>query len=384
MSYQALLYSIPLFLVLLAGCAHPAKKSASEPQKTAVPVQVTPIAETDLQDTYIAPGTIRAKTRSTLSSKVIAYVQSVAVHEGERVHAGQTLVVLDAQELDERYRGAQSGREEAARAIEAADSGVAEAKTNLQLAEVTFKRLKDLFDQRSISNQEFDEAQARLKSAQAAYDRALARRGEAQSKAQQMQAELRTAEITRDYGTVTAPFSGVVVAKTADPGILATPGMPLVILEQEGNYRLEASVEESRLASIHVGDRVPVHIDALNKDLTGAVSEITPLTDATSRTDIVKLDLPATSGIHSGIFGRALFPVGDRKGMAVRADAIIRQGDLEFVLVSEGGIARRRLITTGEHVGTQVAVLAGLRPGDQLIYPVPAGLADGAPLEVQR
>lgn len=299
------------------------------------------------------------------------------------MHAGQSLVILNGQDLDARYRGAQSAREEAGRSIEEAESASAEAKTNLELTEITYNRLKDLFEKRSISNQEFDEATARLKSAQATYDRARARHEQAQSRARQMDAELRSAEITRGYSTVSAPFSGVVVSKNVDPGALASPGMSLLTLEREGNYRVEASIEESRLPSIHLGDHVPVQIDALKRNVSGVVAEIAPIIDVASRTYVVKIDLPAVAGLHSGLFVRALFPSGSKRALMLPCDAIVQHGDLTSVLVAEDGFARRRLITTGVEFDRKAAVLSGLRSGDALIYPIPQHLQDGMRVEVQ-
>ena len=73
-----------------------------------------------------------------------------------------------------------------------------------------------------------------------------------------VQQEVRATEVTRSYAEITAPFAGVVTAKTVEPGTLALPGAPLLTIEREGAYRLEASVEESRLAAIRVGQPVSV------------------------------------------------------------------------------------------------------------------------------
>lgn len=384
MSPRYPLIALSTSLALLVSCGRQSEKPEVSVSRTPpISVKTVTLAETEVPEIYTAPGTVRAKTSSTLSSKVLAYVRSVNVHEGQRVRAGQTLVVLNGQDLDASYRGAEAAREEVSRSIEEADSAITEAKTNLDLTEVTYSRLKDLFDKRSISNQEFDEANAKLKSARAAYDRASARREQAQSRARQMDAELRAADITRGYETISAPFAGVVVSKNVDPGILASPGMALLTLEEEGSYRLEASVEESRLPSIRLHDCVPIQIDASKQNLSGVVSEISPSVDAASRTYTVKLDLPAVTGLHSGVFGRALFPSGNRRTLAVPSDVVVQEGDLVSVLVADGGFARRRLITTGAALTNKTIVLSGLYPGDALIYPIPQGLQDGMPIEVR-
>ena len=116
--------------------------------------------------------------------------------------------------------------------------------------------MEDLADKKSISSQEFDEASARLKAAQAAYEMAVSRRAQVQSRIEQAVAGQRSARIMRDYTQIAAPFAGVVTARSVEPGTLASPGVPLLTIEREGSYRLEASVEESRLGTVHAGQNV--------------------------------------------------------------------------------------------------------------------------------
>src|SRR5207302_6175864 len=106
----------------------------------------------------------------------------------------------------------------------------------------TFKRMEELASKKSISNQEFDEASARLKAAQAAHEMAHSKRVQLDSKLAQVEQEIRAAAIVRDYARIAAPFAGVVTAKSVEPGNLALPGAPLLTIEHEGGYRLEVSV----------------------------------------------------------------------------------------------------------------------------------------------
>jgi hypothetical protein len=105
--------------------------------------------------------------------------------------------------------------------------------------------------------------------------------------------------------------------------------------------------------------------------------------DATSRAYIVKIDLPTASGLRSGVFGRATFPLGSREVLAVPAAAVIERGQLQSVFVVDGGIARTRLITLGAKTGDQMEVLSGLAAGDKVVVPVPKDLMDGARAEVK-
>ena len=371
-------------VAMLSGCGgtEPHPKAASSPP--AIPVQTATVSIQQWPNVYEATGTVRARTATVLSSKVMAYVRQVAIQVGDRVQEGQLLVTLDAQDLDTKVRGAEAADAEVMSAIPEADSGVAGAKANLDLAQSTFQRMQELASKKSISSQEFDEASARLKSAQAAYDMARAKRAQLDSKRASVQQEIRGATIMRDYTRISAPFSGVVTAKSVELGNLAAPGAPLLTIEREGAYRLEASVDESRLPFVKAGQTVDVALESLDRRFTAHVSEIVPSVDAASRTYIVKIDLPAMPNLRSGMFGRAMFPLGTRKVATIPPPAMVEHGQLQSVFVIEDGCARTRLVTTGERRQSAVEVLSGLSEGEKLVSPVPAGLTDGARVEVRQ
>jgi len=108
-----------------------------------------------------------------------------------------------------------------------------------------------------------------------------------------------------------------------------------------------------------------------------------PSVDAASRAYIVKIDLPAVANVRSGVFGRVRFPMGVRKVVALPPRALVESGQLQSVFVIEDGIARLRLVTIGERLQNAVEVLSGLSEGENLVSPVPSGLADGAGVEVR-
>ncbi len=282
-------------LFLLSSCGRE-EPQPSGPAGVPVPVHTVTTALADWPSTYEATGTVRARTSATIASRVPGYVQQVTVQQGDRVSAGQTLVVLDTRDLDANYQRASAGVAEVTSAIPEAESGVAAAKANLDLAQVTFKRMEDLAAKKSISNQEFDEASARLKAAQANYDMARAKRTELQSRMEQAEQERRGAEIMRGYGKMAAPFAGIVTAKTVNVGDMASPGVPLLTIERQDGYRLEASVDESKVSGVRPGQTVRIVIEGTACDASSRVSEVVPMVDAASRSYIVKVDLPSCAG----------------------------------------------------------------------------------------
>ena len=376
--------SLGVFLAVLwlGGCSESPRKV--EAHGAPVPVQIVTVTAESWPEQYQAMGTVRARTAAVLSSKVMGYVREVRRNIGDQVAAGQLLVVLDAADLEANYRRADAGREEARSAIPEAENGVAAARANLELARVTFKRMGDLFASKSISNQEYDEAAARLKAAEAGYAMAESKRVQLTSRIAQADQERSAAEIQRGYAQLRAPFAGVVTAKSVEPGNLATPGAPLMTIERQGAYRLEVPVEESRLSLIRKGSKVTVMLDALDRTIETKIGEVVPSVDAASRAYLVKIDLPAIPQLRSGLFGRARFVVGSRTVLAVPASAVTDRGQVESVFVVENGVARMRLVTLGAKIADRAEVLSGLSDGEPIISPIPDALSDGAKVETRQ
>src|SRR5690348_14239888 len=168
--------------ILLVSCSRQ-DAARPKPAKTAsIPVSVAAVSLENWPDLYEATGTVRARTTAVIASKVMGYVQQVSVQVGDRVREGQPLVTLDARDLEANLRRAEAGRAEAVSAQPEVENGIAAAKANYELAQATFRRIDDLASKKSVSNQEFDEASARLKAAQAAYEMVQARREQLQSR----------------------------------------------------------------------------------------------------------------------------------------------------------------------------------------------------------
>ncbi len=382
------------YLLVAALGAVAVSCGSNEPRKSvteaaAVPVRTVEAASVYWPADYQVTGTVQARVTATLSSKVMATVEQVTVQAGDRVTAGQFLIGLDARDLDTGLRRAQAVQAEAVSAVPEAANAVSAAKANLDLADITLKRVEKLAEQRSVTKQELDEAKAKQSSAQAAYEMAAARQQQSEARVKEADQAVLAATLMRNDTKINAPFGGVVIAKTAQPGDLALPGTPLLTVEQAGPYRLEVNVDESRMGSVQAGTKVQIAVDGSGCEGLARVSEVMPTVDPQSRSYVVKIDLPPTDeagrakgcgALRSGMFGRATFAQGERSVIAIPAAAIRENGQLQSVFVVEGGRAHARIITTGERRGTEVAVLSGLQPGEKVVTPIPQLLADGTPI----
>lgn len=366
--------------LFLSACrqAPPATHAATS---ASTPVETAMSTVTEWPTGSDVVGTVRSRVSATLSSKVMGYVREVRVRAGDIVKAGQTIAVLDSQDLDAALRQAQASRDATRDAQAETDQAAAAAKANLDLAQTTFRRIQELFEKRSVSNQEYDESAARVKSAQAAYEMALSKKVQIGSRIRQSEEGVKAADVMRSYAEIRAPFAGIVTERRVEPGVLATPGLPLVTVEQAGGYRLEVSADESLGPRVRLGQMVRVNIEALDCDLDARVSEIVPAVDPGSRGFIVKIDLPAMKELRSGLYGRARFVTGSRRAITVPAEVVRRNGQIESVMVADNGMARLRLITTGETQGGRVEVLSGLDAGEKIVQN--GSVPDGARVEAR-
>jgi RND family efflux transporter MFP subunit len=358
-----------------AACSPPAEQAAGD-ARAPVPVNVATVAMTDLTEPFETGGIVQARTTATVAARILAPVRAVRVVPGDRVRAGQLLVELDGRDLDARARSARAAAVAAEQGATAAAAEERAAGASLELASTTYDRIATLHQKRSATPRELDEATASLRSAEARAAGAAARAREAAAAVEGARGGSEAASATEAYTRITAPFDGTVTDKMIEPGNMAAPGTPLLRIEDTRGFRLDVRVDQSRVGDVSVGAAVPVLLDSGTRGaattLNGIVSEIARAVDADARSFIVKIELPETAGVRSGMFGRARFPGASRRALAVPAGALLRRGQVTSVFVVDDGVARLRLVSVADG-----EVLAGLSEGETVIVDPPAAVADG-------
>lgn len=385
--------------LLVVGCSRKEEAPKAEESRPVVAeVRAETVKLQPLPEVVEAVGTVRSRRQSVLSSRIVASIVAVHGREGDRVKAGQVVVELDDRDIKAQLQRAEAGLREARdalkeveRAIQAQEKAIEAAKAQEALALATFTRYQRLLERRSVAPQEFDEVAAKHQAALAEVLRAeeikaslLAKREQLLARIEQAKAEVENAQVVVGYAKIPAPIHGIVVAKAVEVGNLAAPGLPLLTIEEE-RYRLEAAVQESEIGEIRRGWPADVALEALGQTLRGSVVEIVPAADPLSRTFTVKIDLPPTPGLRSGLYGKARFTVGQQKALVIPRKAIVERGQLEGVFVlDQEHTAHLRLVKTGKGYGDLVEILSGLRPGEQIVVEGIEKVSDGSRVEVKR
>ena len=204
-----------------------------------------------------------------------------------------------------------------------------------------------------------------------------------QARASVAEGAAREMETMLGYTKVVAPFDGIVTRKLADVGDLATPGKPIIEMEDPRALRFEADVPEALIGNIKLGAKLPVRVAEGAAPIEGTVVEVAPVADDASRTFLVKLDLPPAEGVRSGQFGRVLVPTGEAKSIRVPAAAVVTRGQMECVFVVVSDRAQLRIVRTGKHAGGEVEILAGLSAGERVVSAGAESLRDGQPVAIK-
>jgi len=331
-------------ILLFAACqreeAPPPRAPGAAPT---VHAAVLEVRSTEVPTRIEVTGQVAAASQATLSSQIQAAVEDLRAREGAAVTKGQTLVVLDSRDL----------RAEVARA----EAEVENARTHRE-------RMERLFKEDSVAKQELDNATRAFKVAEAAKRAALAK---------------------LSYTVIKAPFDGVITERRVEVGELASPGQPLLKIEDPRLLRLEATVAERDIHAIALGAAIPVVVDALGPSpLQGTVSRIRPTGDPSTHTFLVKLDLPSAPGLKSGMFGRMQLDKGKGATITVPKAAVVERGELTGAyVVGADGVAHLRWIKVGRTFPDSVEILSGLNVGERILADASKGV-DGARVEVTQ
>jgi RND family efflux transporter MFP subunit len=342
-AHRVILFATVLALSL-AGCSpgdEPVPPAASTPAPAVVQGSVVEVGLAPLPIRVEVTGQVAAASQATLSSKIQGTVQELPVREGSAVSKGQVLVRLDSRDLE---------------------TNLARAEAELENARSTLNRIEHLLAQDAATKQEVDDARRTFKVAEAGR---------------------RAAQVQLSYTVIKAPFDGVVTEKKVEVGELASPGQPLLKLEDPRRLRLETTVAEGDLKAIQRGAKMPVTIDALGPTpLQGTVAQILPTGDPATHTFLVKIDLPPAPGLKTGMFGRMQFEKGTSQTMVLPKSAVIERGQLTGVYVVGGDrIARLRWVKVGRRFEDRLEILSGLNVGELVLTDAAKG-SDGARVEI--
>jgi len=327
--------------------AAPGAKGGAGPggagQGGSVPVEVAKVAQQPMPQTITAVGSLRSDESIVVRPEVAGRVSAIRFQEGQRVAKGATLVMLDP-------------------AINQAE--VQQSRANLKLAQSKYDRAVDLAKSNFISGQAKDEAENNLRVAEAG---------------------LQLAEAKLAKTEIKAPFSGIIGLRVVSVGDYVKEGADVVNLESIDPLKVDFRVPETYLKQVQVGQSLQVQLDAVpGKTFDGKVFAVNPLVDAAGRSIVIRaLVRNSDTSLRPGMFARVrLITRDEQNALVIPEQAIVPQGDEQYVFRVADGKANRVKIAVGQRRDGVVQVLNGLTANDVVVTAGQLKIRDGVPVSV--
>lgn len=366
---------VVLVLYNLAGKNKPETQqgqSDGESSEYTVPVETIQVTRQNLTSYQESVGELKAGDTAAASAKVGGRVTSVAVKLGDRVSPGQTLVTLDSVDAANTVADVEARLAVAATSVELSKQTVADA-------ELAYQRALQLFEGEALSKSEFDRAESTLTNAMI---------GLQISEGQLRQAEiaLSTAQDNLANYTVTAPLAGEVASVNIHAGEMASPQMPLINLVSLNPMKVNVSVSENIIGNIKQGDQVTLSVSALDREITGLVSSISPAIDNTTKAFPVEISVSNPQGdMKAGMVVRLSLPSGVAYNVPVLpTDAVLEKNGIKHVFVLDGDTAREVTVSTGFMSDTMSEITEGLEEGTTVITSGNQLIKDGQKVNVSQ
>lgn len=346
-------------VISISSCGNDPKRTPSD-TTPAVAVKVSSVDQDNSSPFLSTSGKIEAVKSADLSTRMMGYVEKIHVQVGDKVNKGQLLISLNNADVSAK--------------LAQANAGITEANAALNNAEKDYRRFTVLFEENSASQKELDDITAN-------YNMAKARLEAAEQMKNGVNSQF-------SYINIRAPFNGVITNRSINVGDMANPGMPLLEMENPGNFQVLAMVPESEILNIQTDLEVDVVIRTLNKSIKGKVTEVSTSAKNTGGQYMVKVILDQTgSNLLSGMYATVQFPITKKENsdsIQIPMEAIIHNGQLSGVYtVSESNTAILRWVRLGRIFGDNVEVLSGLSPEEQYITSAEGKLYNGAKINIQ-
>jgi RND family efflux transporter MFP subunit len=386
-------------LVILPACSNSVadKRSDTPASEHRLQVRAVPVKVDELHRNVESVGSLFALEEVTVSSEVDGRVDEVMVDTGDHVERGQPLVNVSTTELklalDQQRALYQQARarlgitgesDDLKNVIDAAE--VKKAAADLKEAQEIYKRSQMLLEKQLLPRQDFDQTEARLHAATAAYDLAVQSVQNLRAQLPQYRAAVELAEKKLRDAVIRAPFKGQVKERVVAPGQYLKVQTPVMIIVSMDPLRVRLKIPEMMAGWIRAGEGIHVSVEAYpDKTFSGKLTRTNPVVDPQSRTFEVEALLDNSEGLlKPGFFVKARIPSGKAdRVLAVPRDALQYSYGVYKVCLIQGDVLKETEVKIGELAGEDAEIVSGVGTGDMIAVPVKGQvLTDGARIQI--
>lgn len=344
------------FALLLVSCGPADKPKPAHTDAAPRSVRVGRVELRPMERALPVVGTLSARDEATVSAQVAGQIEKNHVDFGDRVTAGQELVLIDVTAYEALVR-------QSAANLARATASAANAAQNL-------KRIQELQKEKIASTSDLESA--------------VAESGKTQADVKAVEATDAIARLNLERSRVRAPFAGAVAQRLASVGDYVAIGTPILRLIQTDPLRLRLEVPERESVAVRPGQAVRLTVDGDTNTYPGRLVRIAPAIRDTDRMLVVEADVPNQGGLRAGLFARAQIIVNPGEpALSVPPNALVTFAGLEKVVVVVDGKAAEKTVKTGRRGVDWIEIVSGVSNGELVVLD-PAGIRTGQPLTIER
>ena len=369
----------------------------------AVPVQVEEIRSQLVQETVMYTGAVYPYSEVTVYPRIAGQLGDYEIYPGDRVQKGQVLAQLDASERLTQLAEAQAETDVMRTVLVANEMQLQEQekeierlKADLDYMQLKAQRFKDLAGGGAVSQNDYDVVASQVSAQESAISgarvkllRMEAELGRDRAMVTQSQAKAGTAAVLESYSDITAPISGIVQTRMADPGVVVQPNMGILKIGDYSQVRLRASVAQADAVGIGKGTQVVAQIPGAElAPITGEITSIFPDADPQTRTVMLEavVSNPGDQLLSGQFLEMQIIKASKPAALSVPQIALHQfQGQPAVWVVqgsSEDAAAERRMVKRGVVSGDRVEITSGLQVGDRVVTSGFSRLLEGSQVAV--
>jgi RND family efflux transporter MFP subunit len=303
-----------------------------------------------VENTYT--GEVIPEDKAEIATKLSGRITAVKVKEGDCVKTGALLIAIEGTEVSSQVEALSHQERQS-------EANYLSLKATFEANRRTFERYEKLLKEGAVTPQEFDEVKARYESSKEALEAARAGISAIKSQKRAVSSQLQ-------YLNLRAPFSGCVIEKKVNPGDLAIPGEPLLVLEKPP-YQIRAEIPARFFHEISPGKGLFASVEGLSERIKGEVIEKSSGLNPQTQTFTIKLKLKSIQGLKSGLIAKVFIPE-KRTSLYIPEKAILRRYDLTGVFVLKPDkTLELRYVKTGVKGDGEIEILSGLKEGESIV-----------------
>lgn len=346
--------------VVVAGCRRGDANAEPAGTDSVVigPENIVVVTQQEIRTGPALSGTLAPERDATVRAELSAPVVETMIDQGQRVSDGQLLIRLDDTAIRDQ--------------VQSARSAVTTAQANLTVAQREQERNEALLKAGAIAERAVEQSRAQVTAAQAQLANA--------------RAQVASAEKMLSNTRITAPFAGIVSARSVNAGDVVSPGTALVTVVDPSTMRLEASVPAEALSAVRLGAPVDFSVTGYpNRHFTGRITRVNPIADPATRQVRIIASLPnAGNTLVGGLFAEGRVSSESHMAPVVPQSAVDERGLRPSVVRLKSGRTEKTDVTLGlrDAATETVEVTQGLTPGDTVLLGAARGISAGTPVRV--